>query len=375
MSTEPRAAVDRDALILAALRDTLDEVLSAALDGRRRAVVLDAPAYRNAGDLLILRGTLSSLRRLGVKAVSVQDWTLTSWTHLEGLAPDVAVLLQGGGNFGGLYPEHDDYRARVLSTLRDPSAAIVMPQSVNFPDQQSRERGRQLYGSFNTATFLVRDSRSATVLRDTISQIADSVQLCPDAAFGTSLTSRHLPTCDVFILQREDAESTRRDLTVATRGLGLDFLSGDWPSFGRAFPSYRALRKLMSLGERGRRAVRQVPRPVGSIAVSALERAWQPPQQLLLRAHAADHVHQIRRTVERGRLLVTDRLHGHVAASLMGVPNIALDNADGKVGALINEWTKGLSTTHFAQTPDDAHDQLIALFRGGPDGSSAQRDG
>lgn len=340
---------------LRSLRQQLDATLANTLGGRREAVLLDLPAYRNAGDLLITRGTLRSLDRLGVHVRAIQDWTLTSWRSLSRLSDDVAVLLHGGGNFGGLYPAHDDYRGRVLRTVRNPSSVIMLPQSVHFPDRPAVKHSRDLYRDFASATYLVRDSRSRDSLCQHIPELTRSVRLCPDAAFGTELKSDK-PACnDVFVLQRRDSEATGQDLVAAISEIGsLDLAHGDWPSFDVELTAYRLLRKMMVSGERMRQQVEQLPAPLRSAALSTLEHGWRRPQTLVGRIHMEDHVTSIRTTVGRGRVLVTDRLHGHVAASLMGVPNVALNNIDGKVETLIDEWTRPLSTTFFARTPSEA---------------------
>ncbi len=43
--------------------------------------------------------------------------------------------------------------------------------------------------------------------------------------------------------------------------------------------------------------------------------------------------------LSRGRRIVTDRLHGHILATLLGIPHVALDNDYGKLSAYIACWT------------------------------------
>ncbi|MFT4085249.1 MAG: polysaccharide pyruvyl transferase family protein, partial [Nocardioides sp.] len=44
------------------------------------------------------------------------------------------------------------------------------------------------------------------------------------------------------------------------------------------------------------------------------------------------------------RLVVTDRLHAHVLAGLMGIPHVVLDNSYGKIGAVYRATTSGFRT-------------------------------
>jgi exopolysaccharide biosynthesis predicted pyruvyltransferase EpsI len=58
-----------------------------------------------------------------------------------------------------------------------------------------------------------------------------------------------------------------------------------------------------------------------------------------------------------GRMLVTDRLHGHILACLLGRPNVVVDNSYGKVGAFVECWTKESPLVHRA----DGHAEALAL--------------
>lgn len=55
-----------------------------------------------------------------------------------------------------------------------------------------------------------------------------------------------------------------------------------------------------------------------------------------------------------GRLVVTDRLHAHVLAGLMGVPHIVVDNSYGKVAAIHGEYTHGFLEGVFARDLDQS---------------------
>jgi len=56
------------------------------------------------------------------------------------------------------------------------------------------------------------------------------------------------------------------------------------------------------------------------------------------------------------RVVITDRLHAHILATLMGIPNVAMDNDYGKIEGIYSNYTGRFSTAHFAQ--DEA--QLIS---------------
>ena len=61
------------------------------------------------------------------------------------------------------------------------------------------------------------------------------------------------------------------------------------------------------------------------------------------------------RTLSQGRVVVTERLHGHIMCVLLGIPHVVFDTWHGKVKALYETWTTPCA---FAQWGEDASDAL-----------------
>jgi pyruvyl transferase EpsO len=55
-----------------------------------------------------------------------------------------------------------------------------------------------------------------------------------------------------------------------------------------------------------------------------------------------------------GSVLITDRLHGHIMALLLGRPHVILNNSYGKVFDLYRTWTQGIGSAIVAETPSEA---------------------
>ena len=53
-------------------------------------------------------------------------------------------------------------------------------------------------------------------------------------------------------------------------------------------------------------------------------------------------------------LVITDRLHAHVLANLMGIPSIVLDNNYGKVSSIFNDYSGEFSTARFVDSTEGA---------------------
>jgi pyruvyl transferase EpsO len=55
-----------------------------------------------------------------------------------------------------------------------------------------------------------------------------------------------------------------------------------------------------------------------------------------------------------GRVVITDRLHGHIFCLLLGIPHVLLDDASGKNGNFYETWTKKSPLCHFARSAGEA---------------------
>jgi pyruvyl transferase EpsO len=235
---------------------------------------------------------------------------------------DTLLMLHGGGNFGGLYPTHHELRIRTLERYRD-RRIVQLPQSIQWGDDAGRERLRRAVGEHPDFHLLVRDQRSLAIAQR---DLDCPVTLVPDAAFALGPLRRRKAAAPLVVQRRVDPEAD-------ASGDGLDVSTFDWLTARRTEPRAVALR-ILRLQLRG---TRLLPGPIGEsmrlTSADALAR--------LNLAHAV-------RLLSAGERLVTDRLHGHVLATLLGVPHIVVNDRFGKVGALWSTWTSKLGVGEFA---------------------------
>jgi pyruvyl transferase EpsO len=69
-------------------------------------------------------------------------------------------------------------------------------------------------------------------------------------------------------------------------------------------------------------------------------------------------------TLSRGRVVVTDRLHGHILATLAGIPNVVLDSASGKSRAVHQSWTAPCRIVRYAEDVGAAEGAAAELLAG-----------
>ena len=322
----------------------LDRTLSSCVPSAETVALVDFPNYPNVGDSAIWLGTMAALRRLGCRVAFTCDRRLYSRRALERRLPAGSpILLQGGGNFGDLWPEHQLFRERVIADFPD-RPIVQMPVSIAFQTASAEEQARATLQRHERLTILCRDAGSRSYASE---NYRARVMLCPDAALGLARRSRPRPTRDVTLLARTDKEALEH----------LPQLPGvhaeDWTS-APGEPGYRRW------WERGVRLSQRLQR-------ADAKRDWlrgtsQAALRLLFRSLARQRLEFGYQLVGSGRVLVTDRLHGHILALLLGVPHVVVETGYGKVRGFYEAFSRGFDRVLFCEHPREADASVRVLL-------------
>ena len=306
--------VDRQALL--GVRDEAHRALAELLTVVRKVVILDFPHHRNFGDALIFCGEMTLLRRLGIKVVSVSDIDTYDPERLRKLPVDTVMLIHGGGNFGDLYPEHEQFRRRVLADLPD-RRIISLPQSLHFLDEANIDACRRSLEAHPYLTLAWRDRWSFELAQQQFPGVRSV--LMPDLAFGLvpwSPPRRTLrPVVPVSILGRRDGETTGLRRLADELGANRDWSLVTWEKI--------------------------VIRPVNWVISALGRRRGRLADRIRTRAfirHASILATAAARQVCCAELLVTDRLHATIAALLLDVDVLAVPSLDHKLEHLLETW-------------------------------------
>jgi pyruvyl transferase EpsO len=65
--------------------------------------------------------------------------------------------------------------------------------------------------------------------------------------------------------------------------------------------------------------------------------------------------------LSRGRVVISDRLHGVLLAALAGIPVVAIDNRVGKLSAFLGTWLDGYPDIQIAATLDEARERAAEM--------------
>lgn len=329
-----------------ALLTGLDRAIEATLGPRvpagGRVALIDFPHVPNVGDSAIWLGVLAFLARRDIRPCFTCSNRSYSRSALARRLGDGIILLTGGGNFGDLYPPHQDLREAVVRHF--PRNRIVqLPQTIHFRSAEKLERARQAFDAHPDFTLLVRDAPSLALARERFR--APSL-LCPDMAFALGPQRRPgAPTHPVVWLARSDKESPATQTPPTPAGvLKTDWLLDD-------------VTPVLRLNRRLGRIVREM-RTLRPLLQGTLSRTYAPV--------ARERVHRGMRVLGAGRAVVTNRLHGHVLCLLMGIPHVVLDNSYGKVRALYDTWTHTSPLAHWENDEAAALEQALAMAGAAP---------
>lgn len=284
--------------------------------------LLDFPAHSNIGDSAIYAGELAFFDDHVGRAPSYVCAVGTYRDDVETFCPEGPLFLHGGGNFGSMWQQYQRFRHRVIA--RYPHRRIVqLAQSIYYKpnDRENLEEGKRLIGAHPDFTLMVRDQHSYDFAK---TEFDCEVILCPDAAHCLlELHLRGQARHQVLSLMRQDKEAVYQDMLSRLRDEGPVI---DW----------------------GRQPLARTPidRIVERYISPSLPNngALMRRRERMYRRQAAYRLACGVRMLSRGQIIVSDRLHAHLIAGLMGKPHISLDNSYGKIGRYIATWGKDEQT-------------------------------
>jgi len=292
------------------------------------------------GDHAIWLGERAVLRRLGIRVDAAFAVSRAGVDAIRRASQGRTVLIHGGGNVGDTWPMVQELWEALASSLRD-RRVVLLPQTVYFRDPRALERARRAFEGHPDLTLMVRDRRSLDLVRE---RFAVRVVLCPDMALALGPLRRRVggEGAPIVWVCRRDREGRAERTPVD----GIE--PHDWWD---PVPVPPHLRLRGSIALRTARII--------------AERAGAVPGRVVLGAFDEASRYRLARGIRllgRGRVVVTDRLHGHILSLLLGIPHVLLDNSYGKNRAFYETWTAASPLVRWASTPREA----IAIARAWP---------
>ncbi len=281
------------------------------LIGNKSFIYVDMPVYGNIGDLLIMQGTLKFFENnnLVPRIVAPIFAFDVGW-----IQPDEVVVFQGGGNFGDLYAGMQPLREKVAQEKQH-NRIIILPQTIHFSSAEAMAKSVTIFQQHNDVHLCVRDENSYQLAK----QFTKQAYLAPDMAHHLfPIKSSPPQPKTTLLLSRTDDEKavTKLENTPYTTVTDWPELIGKREKNFRRF--YLAIRLFYRTG-------------LGSLGNRIFAKLWP--------AYASTLIQDAIELFDRHEYIVTDRLHGHILASLMSKPHTVMDNSYGKNSGYFKVWT------------------------------------
>lgn len=317
------------ALQLSTIQNESLAVLSKIIGSTAQHVaLLDVPRHRNLGDALIWQGEVNYMKRLGLQLVYTADHSQYSQRVMDALPGDTVILLHGGGNFGDLYPQHHSFRELVIQS--NPNRKIVLlPQSFFFEEEGNLDHTKDIYQRHPDLSLLAREQRTLEAMRTHFA--GARVEFCHDMAFGLELSPSRKRCDRVDYVVRQDKESLRDSNAIG---------KPDWTNGGTINNTvWHAARVTAGLTRR----------VLGSSSTVS-QRVFRDTNEIIRKLNVKAAVEGF----SRSSSVVTDRLHAHVLATLLQIPNYFTDNNYGKIRSVFQATSSRLGIGHPVQTLQEA---------------------
>lgn len=321
------------ALPLSFLQDEISRQIEPLLTDQPFALV-DFPDHSNVGDSAIWLGETCFFSKHGLTPAYCSSLRSHSSADMKAAIGKGPIYLHGGGNFGTIWKAHQDFRIDLLKSF--PHQPIVqLPQSIHFQSLEMIDETAKAIEQHGNFTLLVRDKPSLDFAQR---HFQCETLLCPDMAFFMGSLERRSPTYDIFYLLRTDLEGAiQGEVQHGKQSFKVD----DWLEESRlSIKMTSALSRLVNLA--------------GNAQTARFDR-----YDRLARARLSRGIDML----SSGRVVVTDRLHGHIMSTLLGIPNVALDNNYGKLQNFIQAWTSEIEFLRTASTLEQAGQLAERLIR------------
>ena len=290
--------------------------------------LLDIPNHKNIGDNLIWAGELEFLSNyISHKCVySANVWNYQDY-KLEGVD---TILFHGGGNWGDLYRECQEFRLNLCKKFPN-KRIIVFPQTVYYLNDTLLYSDNSILNQHPDLHVCARDQASYDILKNNGAKY--DILLLPDMAFFLDFPQSNIITKKDLLLSRVDQEAIF-GLTVNSN-TNIDIK--DWPTFTNNVLLHRIISKFLDFTN----------------SFSVFLQKYKLTSFLVDSEYGLNNRQNRQRYIKIGvdflnqyDKIYTTRLHGLILGVLLQKEIYILDNKYNKCINYYNTWLKEFNNIH-----------------------------
>eukprot|EP00094_Tigriopus_californicus_P012649 TCALIF_12227-PA protein Name:"Similar to pvg1 Pyruvyl transferase 1 (Schizosaccharomyces pombe (strain 972 / ATCC 24843))" AED:0.05 eAED:0.05 QI:0/0.5/0.33/0.66/1/1/3/47/612 len=298
------------------------EYYTKLLQGFPKVAIIELADYENKGDPAITVGEMMLMKRIhGTEVIyyNLHQQSLNALQHAKDIigqynVSDVLIMFQGGGGMFA-YPSGDIIRRVYFNAFPNHTMAIF-PQSIwAWYPNDTLAFYKKMYNTRKNLHIGIRDPTSLARARELL-PLANLAEV-PDMAFHIGPISRtRPPVYDILYHKRQDKENiASADLPFPP---GISFKVADWVNWRSS-------------------STQELDIPVTMF-------------------------HNGLSFLQRGKVVISNRLHSHILTTLIGIPHVIMECKAGKILPLHYKWTKDIPYIRVANNISEAVKHAIELL-------------
>lgn len=302
------------------------------LQEKNRIFVFSVPTYGNLGDQAIAEAELSFLENEFDEWQIVPIYDYSTRAAIRKLKKKInrndILMIQGGGNFGSLYPKAERDRNLILMTFKN-NKIISFPQSIFYSNDEhgySLLKSAQNAFSLNKkAVIVARESLSLEKMKEMFS--GNSIAYTPDIVLTYKINLETLENLKrhgvLFVLRKDKEKSVSEEF--------INSFKQKLKNNGYKLKESSTVIKQSGITKRNR--------------LNVLSKKWTE--------------------FGKSEVVITDRLHGMLFAYLTRTPCLVMKNNNGKIEYTYKDWLSDINFIHLQSKNEvsDAFNEFKKLTR------------
>lgn len=317
-----------------------------------QCTLLDYPDHYNIGDHLIWLGNIFYLTKVRSSKInyvsSKENFSDEMFSKHSAEGP---ILLHGGGNFGDLWPEHQNFREHIVEKYKQRSI-VILPQTVFFSNEKVLEESAKVFNHHPDLTIFARDEISFQTL--TKAFVNCKIYKSPDTAFQLvdipKAELREPSKETILYLRRTDREMGNLNKIDELDMKELELEVEDWNSYkwlksapDKWLPIPGRVRLFREGWQKG------LKDPIQFLSRQSWQ--WLHPFASTFQEIHLPHLHRkswgLMHTgiyqIQAHEFVVTNRLHVHILCLILGIPHLIIPGSYYKIEAFYQDWTSNIS--------------------------------
>lgn len=341
------------------IKETLHKDL-AKIGRFTECALLNYPGERNIGDHLIWLGEifyLADICQTKIKYTSaILDFSAEAMEKQVGRSP---IFLHGGGNLGDLWNYHQEFREYIISQYQD-RPIIIMPQSLYFTKGKNLERAANVFNSHPNLTLFVREQTSYEIALKHFKncQVIKTTDMAFQLANTLYLKTHNIEKKSSILYHCRHDQELKNNFSSAPIFTLPNVVTDDWICF--QFDSWEFCEsaldnlQLRSDDMQIRSAdlmqwiLQQLQQTFDSHSVK-LNSLYNPKMHRTSLGVMHCGIYQFK----QHRMIITNRLHGHILCVLLNIPHIFLANSYHKNESFYETWTHQVPFCRFVRNPSE----------------------